>query len=353
MWITRKAVVFCAILFGDNRGLRFLVLTSVSAFFICGGIVLKNHRIKEFPRYDITQRYPNVLVIGNGLIKSSAISNQTNSWGESIYCLTDKEVTDEEKSRFEGIPYSVVASINASFDDTERQNRYIGVFQSQRLQPNSILERLARLQFDSILTTNYTYEIENVFNDHYSSLKDKSKYVQKKSETTDGKYLLHYFNRINSSPEIWHIHGELRRKSSIILTHDEYARLIHKIIERNKNIGNRYKLHEKDLNFSSWVDYFILGNLYIIGLGMDFSEFDLWWLLNRRKREKAKCGKIHFFASKKDSEKVCTAIEKFGASVHRYTELDNQFFSEGEYFNAFYNKAVDEIENLLNKEREK
>ena len=36
-----------------------------------------------------------------------------------------------------------------------------------------------------------------------------------------------------------------------------------------------------------WLDSFVLGNVNILGLGMDFSELDLWWLLNRKKRESA------------------------------------------------------------------
>ena len=40
----------------------------------------------------------------------------------------------------------------------------------------------------------------------------------------------------------------------------------------------------KDFECRSWVDYFLIGNVTIVGLGMDFSEFDLWWLVNAKKR---------------------------------------------------------------------
>ena len=32
------------------------------------------------------------------------------------------------------------------------------------------------------------------------------------------------------------------------------------------------------------MDYFMLGNIHIVGLGMSLSEMDLWWLINCKKR---------------------------------------------------------------------
>ena len=34
----------------------------------------------------------------------------------------------------------------------------------------------------------------------------------------------------------------------------------------------------------SWLDYFLLGDVHIVGLGMSLSELDLWWLVNCKKR---------------------------------------------------------------------
>lgn len=37
-------------------------------------------------------------------------------------------------------------------------------------------------------------------------------------------------------------------------------------------------------------------NVYILGFGYDFSEIDLWWLLNRKKNEKVKNnGRVIFY----------------------------------------------------------
>lgn len=41
-----------------------------------------------------------------------------------------------------------------------------------------------------------------------------------------------------------------------------------------------------DFTPSSWIDYFMLGDVYMVGLGLDISEMDLWWLIS--------CKKLHF-----------------------------------------------------------
>ena len=54
----------------------------------------------------------------------------------------------------------------------------------------------------------------------------------------------------------------------------------------------------------SWVDYFMLGNVYIVGLGLDPSEADLWWLINCKKRHKNDLcgGEIHWFEPNLESK---------------------------------------------------
>ena len=61
---------------------------------------------------------------------------------------------------------------------------------------------------------------------------------------------------------------------------------------------NRYEINSKsdtEMAFNSWLDSFILGDVYVLGFRFDVSEFDLWWLLNRKLREKTPHGKVYFF----------------------------------------------------------
>ena len=46
-------------------------------------------------------------------------------------------------------------------------------------------------------------------------------------------------------------------------------------------------------NILSWIDLFFMSNLYIIGLGLNYEEIDLWWILTIRKRLIQKIGRNH------------------------------------------------------------
>lgn len=297
--------------------------------------------------YDLTNSFPNVLLLGNGVIRSSSVSDdKINSWEESVFRLSNQEFTNDQKDEYYGIPYSIRASIISPYNDGERHDKYQKCFQTQVTKQNSVLHKLVSLPFDSILTTNYTYEIENSFYPQYSALVNKKRYAFTHSTQKDAKYLIHSYNKMQNSPEIWHIHGELRRKSSIILTHDEYARLVNKMIERNNHIGNRYEFCKEDIPFTSWIDYFILGNLHIVGLSMDFSEFDLWWLLNRRKRERIKCGDIFYYAFKNEDHEVLRALDKFGVHIIKVDIANTDKYTDKDY-EDFYLSVTSQIKHLL------
>ena len=87
----------------------------------------------------------------------------------------------------------------------------------------------------------------------------------------------------------------MRNTKSIILTHDNYGRLVEQIIKYLKENASRYHDTFECFEFQSWIDYLLRADVYILGFGMDFSEFDLWWLLSRKNRETIPSGEIIFF----------------------------------------------------------
>lgn len=44
------------------------------------------------------------------------------------------------------------------------------------------------------------------------------------------------------------------------------------------------RLQNNDGEIFSWIDHIFMSDVYIVGLGLDYSEIDLWWLLDRRQR---------------------------------------------------------------------
>lgn len=308
----------------------------------------------ESKKYNVSKTLPNVLLIGNGVLQSLAEINgiKTRNWSESLIKLSDEPMTEAQKEKLKGIPYSVKATIVASAKDTNRNKKYEEVFKTLKVKDYSLLNDLVSIGFDSILTTNYTYEIENCFLHKFSDIKvkDKKKYacqIKRKSlkGKTDPKYLIHTYNQVNESPPVWHIHGEERRKSSIVLTHDEYARLLQKLLEENKVNKNKYVEYENEVKYKSWLDYFLMSNLYIVGLGMDFSEFDLWWILNRRMRENQKSGKITYFKTIYDDNNIVNALSHLNINVQ---EIDvAEAYDITSYYIKFYKQVTEYIKKNI------
>lgn len=307
--------------------------------------------------FDISEKRPQVLLLGNGI---THYCGKSIKWDDAIKEMAVRQY-DETLKR---VPYTIQASMYFDVDDINRHNSYSKQFDKEyynnSCKPDiEIMDKLFQIKSDAILTTNYTYEFENYLKPNYIQLKNESKgryaYITSDKEN-DNKYLLRTFNRItknNYDYDFWHIHGEMRRKSSVIFTHDEYARLIEKILAYNSNRGNAYSDFSEDVYFKSWIDYFILGDLYIIGLGFDFSEFDLWWLLNRRLREKTGMGKVYFFEPKSSKELVkINALQNMGVITKDCGiefEDDNEE-ANNELYRPFYIKALDSITDLINKQ---
>lgn len=315
-----------------------------------------------------TEKRPQVLLIGNGILQ--AVTGV--KWDELLLSVSKHDMPGITKltiSQCNKIPYSIKANVLSSFDDKERREKYSKYLLEKYLKyykyENEHIKKLLDINCNTILTTNYTYEFENhIYNNFYATKDDtKRKYTcttNRKTKKEDDStkipaglsefYRLQYKN--GSDKDIWHIHGEARKKSSLILTHDEYGRLTRDILNFNRISGNKYVKFKENLRVKSWVDYFLIADIYILGFGLDYSEFDIWWLLNRRVREKAEHGKIFFFEpSDCGNENIKYEIlQRFGIE-HRDCGLVKPKglikSEENEFYNKFYNKAIDEINSLI------
>ncbi|WP_149029753.1 SIR2 family protein [Paraburkholderia fungorum] len=167
--------------------------------------------------------------------------------------------------------------------------------------PHELLYPLV-VQFDSILTTNYDVSIEE-------SLAGPLYYHQ--STIPESRYSLFRKNDVGAR-QVWHIHGEASRPQSILLGYDQYAGYLQKIRNYVTNgllpaesksaqlIASARRLDENCENqgerqIFSWVDLFLRDHLHIVGLGFDFTEIDLWWLLVYKRRRDTKTGRTFFY----------------------------------------------------------
>ena len=297
--------------------------------------------------FDIESRFPNVLFVGNGLIY-----NVDYTWDKVIESVSGKAFLFlHDRRGIERVPNTILTLAVTDTEDKKRRDRYMSKLSGYSYKDNEKVDLLMKMPFDAVLTTNYTYDLERSLKHNYPALSDAAKRNYSASDSSDSKYLLRTYNLFSCGPPIWHIHGEMRRRSSLILSHDEYARLVAKILEYNNKNGNRYLLEKKELKMRSWIDYFIIGNVYVLGYGFDYAEFDMWWLLGRRRREKAPIGKVYFYEPFSDNVSLKHEILKLcGVEV---ITLGMDFNNKSQIsYEQFYYEAIEDIKiKLVKNER--
>lgn len=239
----------------------------------------------------------NILLLGNG------IDRAYNSHGISWSQLLDNMTTNKNLPPHKNLPFplEMVLRTNDHVDEVLKKNHKELYSNVDDKDLRDIITGILDVGFSEILTTNYDYAIEET-SIYPRSITDKD--LTRMIEHTnlvkkpENRYYLHTYNLIehHGNPQrIWHIHGEARKPDSIIIGHYNYVNLVSKWREEIKKRERYYREFDHSLPAKNWLDPFILGNVYILGLGMDFCELDLWWLINRKKRETQPHGKIIFY----------------------------------------------------------
>lgn len=233
-------------------------------------------------------RIPEVLLLGNGINRAYGFA----SWDDLIGSIRTKELTDEEAECLKRVPYPLQPVILTD-DHLDTQMKQISVQLSDLCAPEeerTVLRAFAALPVDSILTANYTYELEKALDTTFKCLPGRRCKSRKIVYGESGKYntvQLHTCFSVDTYPPIWHIHGEAARHGTMVLGHYYYGKLLSKLQQYVSSLLARYTARSagaQSMEMHSWMDYFMLGNVYIVGLGMALSEMDMWWLINCKKR---------------------------------------------------------------------
>ena len=230
-----------------------------------------------------------VILVGNGINRTYGVS----SWDGLIARIQTKELTEDEKEVLKNVPYPLQPVILTE-DNIDKKMKDIAEELSS-FKPSEeeikLIQNLLTLPVETILTTDYTYEIEKSILPEFECKVGRSSKFRKKTYKLAGKYEMNrlhtYFQVADDKPTIWHIHGEAAKPDTMVLGHYYYGKNLAKIQQYVSNLISRYKSavsKGQTFNYQSWVDYFLLCDVYIVGLGMDMSEMDLWWLVNCKKR---------------------------------------------------------------------
>lgn len=287
---------------------------------------------------------PQILLLGNGINRAFS----SDSWDDLLNSIDSR--SDKYKISDLSCPETLKAilvtndNVDKALAGKKEQLANLGAAKPER--QLVLLRRLLGIGFDGILTTNYSYELE------VAALGDinegKLKRIQRHTDEVkrcESRFMLHTYNSVTYKgveQKIWHVHGEARKPDSMVLGHYYYGLLLGKMLEVNKKRGNSYffdQQNERPQRIGAWTDAFILGDVYILGFGFGFAESDMWWLLNRKKREVSEIGRTFFYelnhAGKSNREKL-DLLKLMNAEIVSFVVKNECWADE-------YSKAIDDI----------
>lgn len=252
----------------------------------------------------------NAILFGNGF---NLLTKKCPSWHDLLVGISDKD----NAPLLEGIPPTlqyeqVYISPSATFSDFSYKTEEMKLKEAVKrrlikLTTNIFYDSLRSLDVDIFLTTNYDHAF---YNNNDKTVEDY--------DGTEKIYSIRRWKKIRiEGKQVWlyFIHGDLRGTSSIMLGLDHYGGALAKVqdyvkgnykiikkvngeeheYQRVPSIRDRlkdgikispleYGFKDSKSELLSWIDAFFFTNLHIIGLTLDFSEIDIWWLLSRHAR---------------------------------------------------------------------
>ena len=220
------------------------------------------------------------LLIGNGI---NRLSNTSVSWEDILEKLVHTNNFPKEALKdipntilFECIKLESLSTLHAG--EVEAQKQIASML--AEIQPNAYHTRFIESGAKHIFTTNYDYCLEKAITTPVASSGNETKYSLFRRKTFNGT-------------SIWHIHGEIDRPKTIMLGFDHYAGCLQKMrkhlvgeLEANEEqaiaalAGRLSQVKQEDL---TWIEAFLQNDVDIVGLTLDFTEIDLWWLLGLKK----------------------------------------------------------------------
>ena len=290
-----------------------------------------------------SRRYPRVLLLGNGVLRLAG----GVSWEALLRRIAVNESISDALLR--DIPLAMRVEALCGPDVEGARQRAAEEFDPEDLCVTDTLRRLLALPWDCVLTTNYTYEVEEVLLDKprfdAADRRQALACAYGSSRRQDNLHLCYILDRPGRPPlPVWHIHGDLGRHKSMILSYYTYAGAVSRLSEFNRRRANDFQDSERaahPLRLKSWTDWFITGDIYSVGFGYDFSEFDLWWAAERKARENANVGRLVSYQDRQAKyDPVCALLDAVGAEVCRFREYDD--------YQAFYALVIDDLARRLN-----
>lgn len=294
-------------------------------------------------------QYPQVLLLGNGI--NQAFNG--GSWDDMLKAITTRKDLPLKLSSPMPLRAELVSegNLDKQLKSPGFQKQWFGGLVSE--EQKRFLQAVLNVPADEFLTTNYSYELEAAALGCDCPAK---KQIQKMADHTaqvkrcESQYRFYTYNYLPQGQRVWHIHGEARSPGSMVLGHYFYGNNVAIMRSYLANRGKSYRRRENSgrrKEIKSWLDAFILGDVYVLGFGFNLAEFDLWWLLNRKKREQATHGKVYFYEPRNSGfdEKIellkLMDVETIDCGIAKDTNGNCNY-------KKFYHKALNDIMFKIN-----
>lgn len=296
------------------------------------------------------ETFPQVLLLGNGINRAYG----GGSWDDMLKTITERD--DLPKKLYSPMPLQAILASGDRLSTKLRSKEFKKAWREKSIDDEyqNCLTQVLNLPVSEILTTNYSYELEMAALKATTIKESRLKSMVMHSNCVkrcENRYRFYTYNRLPNEMRIWHIHGEARVANTMILGHYYYANNLAKMRALLQGSSKRYatKSKTKTSEFDCWLDSFILGNVYVLGFGFDLSEFDFWWLLNRKKLEKADHGKVYFY-----EPRPAAFDEKLELLRLMDVEILDCGFDKGNDdlrdYKPFYNAAIQDIQERIAKD---
>jgi hypothetical protein len=277
------------------------------------------------------------MLIGNGICRGPQVSEYYPSW-EKILKILSKEFAVPLKT-LKSKPLPLVYERIRLEMLRENQDPYLLLKRVSGLMRDvgisSVLTSIYPSLTKNILTTNYNYAL------NLPPVFDTANQRKIYKNISENFYSL-FRGYKDDMRQIWNIHGEVKNPKSILLGHAQYSKYMGQVKDylykgikfTRVSESLRSPLSGKIPNFNfednveiySWVDLFLRDEIHVVGLGLDFSEIILWWLISEKMALQAKFNKkvgdlIYYNIQSEEStdtaQKKCTRsmLEDLGAKI--------------------------------------
>ncbi len=299
----------------------------------------------------LKENLKSTVLIGNGI--NRAIPGAGIGWGSLLANLqrTNNALHIDLENEIKPFPLSfeeIIFSSSGSFDMNMRAAKESIALAFMPSQPNMFHERIMYSKnVEDVITTNYDYAFEKVLIPGFDN-----NGVRLANSTAETKHSIRRRCYLDVNPEltksVWHIHGEINHNQkfksgeyasqSIQIGYDHYGEFLNVIHDYLKGLKytNQEKIEDKlarNIEGVSWIDKLFTDKIIIIGLELDFSEIDLWWLFNYRKKvfkrnPSLEMNKIVYYQSIIANEYENSIIDLRGLNDQQLDEYETKQFAK-------------------------